>query len=673
MGISNRIEGSVEKWRVAWGQALNKFLVDILGWGVELFFDILGKAAAPKLKPLIDSIEASGAVPPELQPILDELKSPSGEASALFAQSIGGGLIGGAMGRMGDALFGNIAHAMNRLHPTVPLGTDQVLTLWLRGQIPDEIMDDGLAVLGYRPELKEWLKLLLYLRLDPQSVITAWRRNPEKYQALFQDLKDTGWTEERIEVLKEITQFLPSADEQTLWLAREVFEPDMVSRYGLDDELPNYEETDFAKVAVTPEQMRNKWRAHWEHASYMQVREMLRRGVLNLSPGMPSPPTTKSGWEARDAEGIEAMFDWYRLVEIPPFWRDRLTEMVFEIPTRVDVRRFWDMRTIDEERLRDIYHAQGYHGKDLDDYILWTKVYVAYPDLLARFKNGWITEADVSNELIALGMPPDRVIEMIQTKIKPLQPERIANERNLTVTDIYKAVKMEVITRGQGLEMLQALGYDEAEASLKMAVNVPEEQTISETKARELTKSDVRAGLKAGIITETEAYSRLLELRYKPIDADLLMAIYMAVAKPPEQVRDREASKADIVKAVKDGLIEPEDGYLMLQDIGFTPEASVFILVVRAEVSPFSPASYGEMYKQVEVYRKAVGLKVSVMPEELVEAEKAYKQAKATLTKAESQKIEGEQLASYQKALSDTQYRYRQLLIAWEEQKKLKG
>ncbi|GAI52064.1 unnamed protein product, partial [marine sediment metagenome] len=111
------------------------------------------------------------------------------------------------------------------------------------------------------------------------------------------------------------------------------------------------------------------------------------------------------------------------------YWQDLLLELVKAVPTRVDVRRFWDMRTIDEARLREIYHAQGYYGKDLEDYVLWTKVYVAFPDLIARFTKGWITEDDVRSELIALGMPAERVETMIQTKIKKVAGERVEPER----------------------------------------------------------------------------------------------------------------------------------------------------------------------------------------------------------------------------------------------------
>uniref|UniRef100_A0A6M3IDS2 Uncharacterized protein n=1 Tax=viral metagenome TaxID=1070528 RepID=A0A6M3IDS2_9ZZZZ len=396
-------------------------------------------------------------------------------------------------------------------------------------------------------------------RLDPMSVVTAWRRDPVKYAPLFGDLRDLGWSEDRIEALKFITLFIPTADEQTHWLAREVFEPEMVARYGLDSELPNYEETDFSKIGVTPEQMANKWAAHWEHASYMQIREMLRRGVLSLDKTMPSPPTTRAGWDARDAEGYKAMYDWYRLVEIPPFWRDRLTEMAFEVPTRVDVRRFWDMRTIDEERLRSIYHSQGYHGKDLDDYILWTKVYVAFPDLIARYKNGWITEDDVKSELASLGMSTERLEEMWQTKFKTAQPERVAAEKTATATEIMKAVKKGYISWSDGIDRLARMGYSESEADFKLTVYV--------------------------------------------------------------------------------GVVEG------------------------------SPETYIEFVDWTERYRKTIGLEAHIPSPELVESGKAIRQAKADLADAELEGVKGEKLAPYLKAVSDAEYRYRQLLIAWEEGK----
>ncbi|GAH98690.1 unnamed protein product, partial [marine sediment metagenome] len=164
------------------------------------------------------------------------------------------------------------------------------------------------------------------------------------------------------------------------------------------------------------------------------------------------------------------------------------------------------------------------------------------------------------------------------------------------------------ITRGEGMELLMDLGYDEADADYILAINIPVDEEEVVVNKRDLTKTDILKGLKAEIITEGEALARLQELRYTPLDAEFLLKIYKATIKPPVEAREREASKADIVLAVKKGLITAEEGYLMLQDIGFTPEASQFILTVRAEESPFSPMSYQEFKGTTGKWRKAAGM-----------------------------------------------------------------
>ncbi|MBA7592182.1 hypothetical protein ES708_34360 [subsurface metagenome] len=230
-----------------------------------------------------------------------------------------------------------------------------------------------------------------------------------------------------------------------------------------------------------------------------------------------------------------------------PWVREDLFKLFRAIPTRVDVRRFWDMRTIDEPRLRDIYQSMGYWEKDLEDYVLWTKVYTAFPDLIARWSKGWISLDDVRKELTTLGMEPERLEEFIQMKVKAEQPERVAGERDLTKTDIYKGVKAGTITRGEGEELLMDLGFDEDEADYLLTINIPTDEEDVIVSARKLSKADILKGLKTEVITREEARTKLMDLRYSPADAELLLKIYDAQVEVPEEPKAREASKADIV------------------------------------------------------------------------------------------------------------------------------
>ena len=494
MSISSRIEGTIENWRVKWGKALGDFLGAVISAGSLKLFEALEKEGKPYAQDYIDRFP----IPPEMK---GELQNFLNQSSPIHLAAIAPMAIGVVIG----SLIGTF------------MGWATPISNWTR-YVGDKIIKS--------------------FRFDPTSTITAWRRDPEKYEKFFGDLKDVGWDDERIEALKFITLFLPTADEQTHWLAREVYEPDMVAKYGLDDELPNYEETDFSKVGVNPEQMRNKWRAHWEHASWMQVVEMLHRGLLPEA----------DVWE------------WFRVVEIPPYWRQLLIDSAYTWPTRVDVRRWWDMRTIDEVELRRLYSGMGYRGVNLDNYILWTKVYVAFPDLIARFKNGWITEDDVRSELIALGMPSARVDEMIQTKIKTAAPERVDPERTATATEIMKAAKKAYISWSEGVERLSRMGYSAEEADFKLTVYI---------------------GVEAG-----------------------------------------------------------------------------------------SPDTYAEFLEMTEKYRKAIGLDAYLPSKDLIEAGKAMKAARTALSDAESQNKPPIRVTEYLATFKAAEYRYRQLLISYEEEKK---
>ncbi|KKM82107.1 hypothetical protein LCGC14_1322860 [marine sediment metagenome] len=497
MGIAQRIHDTVEDWQAEWKDRLRGWVTRVVTEGATTFIDSLEPGLRAQVTDSLTRLRDLPDLPADQKTIIDQaLAAPGAIQFAALLPYLIGIMIGFGMGAA---------------RPAMNIGSYQI----------DKIMHSA--------------------RMDPLSVITAWRRDPVANAALFDDLKDLGWSDERIEAFKFITEFLPNADEQTLWLAREVFEPAMVTKYGLDDELPVYENTDFSKVGVTPEQMQNKWRAHWQHASWMQVVEMLHRGLMTE----------------------EDVREWFRLVEIPPFWRQPLIDSAYTWPTRVDVRRWWDMRTIDETELRRLYSGMGYRGVNLDNYVIWTKVYTEFPSLLARWSKGWITLNELRVEVTALGMPAARAETFIQEKIKAEQPERTANERDITVSDVFKGVRLERISRAEGIELLMELGLDEDEADYKLAVNVPEDVVESAVKERQLTKSDIIAGLRTEVITEDEARTRLLDLRYNATDVQLLLDIFKASIKPPTEPRQKEASKADIVLAVKKDLISPGEGYLV--------------------------------------------------------------------------------------------------------------
>uniref|UniRef100_A0A6H1ZP18 Uncharacterized protein n=2 Tax=viral metagenome TaxID=1070528 RepID=A0A6H1ZP18_9ZZZZ len=387
-------------------------------------------------------------------------------------------------------------------------------------------------LLMYRQE-----KLVESYRVDPGTVINLMRRFAGKYPWTADDLKEQGISDDRLKALLDATLFFPSPQDLITWEAKEVFEPDAIAKYGLADEFELLDLSLFAKAGVTPEQAKNYWIAHWEHASFNQVVEMLRRGLIT----------------------DQDMYDWFRLVEVPPYWRDKLTEIAWEVPTRVDVRRFYDLKTIDEARLREIYTAMGYKGKNLEDYVLWTKIYVELPDLIARWKNGWITLDQARSRLVELGMTPEAANELVQTKVKVEQAEPVIEGKQLTKTEIYKAVNKELISVDEGLELIMDLDYSGPVAWLLLESNVSalagSPETFAEFKA--LTENYRRAaGLEVKTMPEElkQAAAQVLKLDndVKRLAAEIRHyedQIIGVAPEPADIVLERDARKAELANA----------------------------------------------------------------------------------------------------------------------------
>lgn len=484
MKISEHISNTIESWSERWKDRLRGWMASWVEGGITRVMDFMEPDLRAEIKPSLLRLREIPGMPADFTALIDKtLVEPKAIHLVAILPYLVGIMVGLGMGAAG---------------PVARMGSYQVD------------------------------KLIHSARFDPTSVITAWRRDPKKYAHLFDDLKDQGWGDKSIEALKFFTQFIPSADEQTLWLAREVYEPEMVEKYGLDEELPVYDNTDFSKVGVSPEQMINKWRAHWEHASWMQMVEMLHRGLV----------TEADVWE------------WFRLVEITPFWRDSLIKSAYTWPTRVDVRRWWDMRTIDEPELRRLYSGMGYRGVNLDNYILWTKVYVAFPDLIARWQNGWISIEDVKRELTGLGMPSDRVEEMIQTKIKPTQAARTTKEKDLTKAEIVKGVKKGVISEAEGAELLQDMGYDADEADYILTINIAAAAGSPETyeEFKDITQKYRRAaGMEAKEVSEElkKAAAKVVDIT-KEVES-----LKAAVAEEQATIVDEETAAPGVTAKLK--------------------------------------------------------------------------------------------------------------------------
>ena len=639
MSISSRITETVDFWAGWWGERLKSFLAHVIGWGLEIILDVVGKKAAPALKPMIEKMEATGAVPPELQPLLDEIKNPTGEVGAMFAQSAGGALIGGSIGRVIDAVLLPFVYELNRLTRPVIINEQQMIALRLREKWSPSKLDKWLGALGLAPDHTEDLLELAQGRLNPETVARLWLRDKVAFEKYWNDLKDQGVTADRIEVFKELAHAIPTVQEVVQFMGKEAFEEDAVTKYGLDDEFERIDQKWFAQAGIKPEIAKLYWRSHWVHPAFREMTELLHRGEVE-------PDDVK---------------DWYRLVEIPPHWRDKLTSISWDLPNRIELRMMARYGLVDKaflvEQLKMVGLREDFRSIAADMMLAMG----VRTDVSTRYSKGWLDAKGVRSELVASGLESAVVDRLYQWIVKNVSGERVTKERDLTLTDIYKGIKKGTVTREQGRTLIRDMGYDDWEVEVKLQNNVPEEETIAEVKQRQLTKTDILRLLKAKKIDEPDALSRLMSIRLNEDDSLLLISLVEQTTEVIEDIRTRELTKIDIIKAVKAGVLTPEEGYIMLQDIGYTPKDAEIIFQTRIEAIPGSPDTFNEFKKMTQIYRASQGMTSVVVPDELIMAEREVKIAEAALRQGKATKVKPKRLAELERAVEDAKIAYHQL------------
>ncbi|GAI71210.1 unnamed protein product, partial [marine sediment metagenome] len=347
--------------------------------------------------------------------------------------------------------------------------------------------------------------------MNPAQVITAWRRDKPTYEKYFDDLKDLGWDDDRIEALKFFTEVYPTPRDYVGFLAHEVFEPDMIEKYGLLSEWGVIDKEPAKKIGLEEDILKLYWMDHWEHPEWGTIRELRHRDQIT----------------------DQDVKDWFRLVEIPEYWRPKMLEVLWGLPNRIEIRMMARYLDMSKGEIEDLLKKAGLHEdfrSDAADFMMIMGLTGYWSAMLSK---GWMSPAEVKADIDARGFKEITAERMYKRLVSADKPERTAAERDLTKTDIYKGVKTGAITRGEAVELLMDLGFDEEEADFLLFINIPRDEEDEVVAQRSLTKADILKGLKTEVITRDEARTRLLDLRYSPADAEFLLKIYDAQVKPP--------------------------------------------------------------------------------------------------------------------------------------------
>ena len=326
-------------------------------------------------------------------------------------------LSGPAMGKLNQSM-------MSRFRPVAP---DPGSVIGARGLDPelDKRIWNVLERAGLKESDIELLFAATYQRIPENRLREIFFREGKPTEWAMHRLHESGVTPERAEELYSTWKVIPGIQDLIMMQAKEAFEPDLIAKFGLGAEAPEeiYEWT--RKLGLEDQWTDKYWSSHWVHASYGQVMEMLHRGYIEMA----------DVWE------------WYKLVEIPPYWRDLLTKIAYHPYTRVDVRRMHAEGVVDDEDLIQSMKDIGYdqeHAEGMADF---------YKKYNAR------------------------------------------SGKELSRTDIEKAYEDRDLTYSQAVNLLQSVGYDEQTAVFYISRIELEMQRATRLERIDLTKQKLLSNL----------------------------------------------------------------------------------------------------------------------------------------------------------------------------------
>ena len=367
---------------------------------------------------------------------------------------------------------------------------------------------------------------------------------------------------------------------------------------------------------------------------------------------------------------------------------------------RTELMYAYGTERIDEDTLRGELELLNTPAQAIDLWVTRAEMYrerikkptmdvegriVSSSEALTAFKLGIRDEAWARAALADLDWTQDRVdvaIEKAKIDIEKAKEEPVVPKyRNFTVAEIKSFYKLHLIGKEQMEVELITIGYSPDDAAVLTEVFTTEPEVTPQPKA---FTSAVAANLyNLMIFDEEDLYNNFLDEGYDESQAGLLLMYTQLIQKLPdlqamyqkgiitgEQVvtelkkmevpeynarllvqkitdqyqidrltTEKDLTKAEIIKGVKNQVLTTVQGVSLLVDIGYDENEAYYILAINKLVAASDPEGYWDMKRVTENLKKARGEKYMDIPDAVISLEKQIKQTKLRI---EEMKKKGE-------------------------------
>lgn len=339
------------------------------------------------------------------------------------------------------------------------------------------------------------------------QLIELLQRGKMNEGAVRQAFADLGIRSEYHADLLELQHYLLPPSDVIRLAVHEVYTPRLRQKYRLDEELPPELVSKAHLLGIAAVDAADLWAGHWQPPSAEQGFAMFHRGIIDRGD----------------------VADLLRVHDYVPYWRDRLIDLSYRVPGRIDIRRLFRLGSIDREELVRGYHRLGYSPADAQRLATSAQREKMAPErdltkaeIVALYEAGAMPRQEALGQLGSMGYDEHETGQILD-----LADARRARRRRDAVT---AAVKARFLDRE----------LDSSEARSRLAAaQLPDDEitflldlwafALAEN-PHHITEAQMRAAWLKGVVDEARYRRHLEQLGYPGDEADILVQLYAAAS-----------------------------------------------------------------------------------------------------------------------------------------------
>ena len=391
-----------------------------------------------------------------------------------------GALLGGSTAPLNRAL----EQGTNELFPNTIIMPNDLIDLHHRGAITTQAYYDIMALHGYNYQnAKIWyyakdalvtgeqaVQLLIHDRLNllyyfENNTVDAFQQASDKAAVrrnYFLRTKRQGYRPSEAIDLFNGNRPLPTFSTILEWMAKEVFEPNQITKFRLGEEEPKELSDYMSAYGVPSEEARKYWIAHWATIGRAAWDEMYQRFRSDRNTATYSDidllELAEAGVTWDDVKISEQDYnDYYTVLELSPYFRDRGRGSVYNpLPFSV-LQQLWQYGVLGYNDMVGRLRDYGY-SKRSSELILeaWQRKFPygarepLSDNITWKYSKRLLTKAQATTQLAANGVSADAItflLDQIDDKIEEKNIEmelasirQRANRLTLTTAQIKTLV-----------------------------------------------------------------------------------------------------------------------------------------------------------------------------------------------------------------------------------------